>query len=103
MPTEAYTFKGQKFNWDRSKNLANIEKHGVSFKDATMVFFDPHVAAYDDESHSWDEERFIAVGLSENLRLLTVCHCFREDDTVVRIISARKATKQEEKLYGGAF
>ena len=103
MSTEAYIFKGQVFNWDRRKNLSNIEKHGISFKAATMVFFDPYVATYDDENHSHDEERFLAIGLSESLRLLTVCHCYREDDTVVRIISARKATREEEKLYGGAF
>ena len=103
MSTEAYIFKGQKFNWDRNKNLSNIEKHGISFKAATMVFFDPHVATFDDENHSQDEDRFLAIGLSESLRLLTVCHCYREDDTVVRIISARKATREEEKLYGGVF
>ena len=101
MSTEAYTFRGQKFNWDRKKNLANIEKHGVSFKDATMVFFDPHFVTYDDENNSYNEERFLAIGLSESLRLLTVCHCFREEDTIVRIISARKATHEESKLYGG--
>ena len=103
MPTETYSFKGQRFNCDRNKNLSNIEKHGISFKAATLVFFDPHVATYDDENHSYDEERFLAIGLSESLKLLTVCHCYREEDTVVRIISARKATKEEEKLYGGAF
>ena len=103
MSTEIYSFKGQKFNWDRKKNLANIEKHGVSFKAATMVFFDPHVTTYEDENHSYDEDRFIAIGLSESLKLLTVCHCYHDDDTVVRIISARKATRDEEKLYGGAF
>ena len=103
MPTESYLIGGQLFIWDRAKNLANIEKHGISFKMAAMAFFDPYAATYEDKGHSNDEERFLIIGFAENQRLLTVCHCYREDDTVIRIISARKATNQEEKLYGGAF
>ena len=101
MPTESFELRGQKFNWDRDKNLSNIEKHGVSFKSAALTFFDPNAITLDDMTHSQDEERFLLIGLSENQRLLTVCHCYREDDTVIRIISARKATKQEEHEYGG--
>ena len=103
MPTESYLISDQLFMWDRAKNLANIEKHGVSFKMAAMTFFDPYAATYEDEGNFQDEERFIIIGFSESQRLLTVCHCYRENDAVIRIISARKATKQEEKLYGGAF
>ncbi|MCL1842947.1 MAG: BrnT family toxin [Defluviitaleaceae bacterium] len=101
MGTETYELRGQKFNWDRNKNLSNIEKHGISFKSAALTFFDPNAATLEDTAHLQDEERFLLIGLSEAHRLLTVCHCFREDDTVIRIISARKATKQEEKEYGG--
>jgi len=101
MPTESFELYGQKFNWDREKNLSNIEKHGISFKSAAMTFFDPNAEIVDDIIHSQDEERFYLIGLSETQRLLTVCHCYREDDTVIRIISARKATKQEELEYGG--
>ena len=101
MPTESFELHGQKFNWDREKNLFNIEKHGISFKSAAMTFFDPNAEIIDDPIHSQDEERFYLIGLSEDQRLLTVSHCYREDDTIIRIISARKATKQEEKVYGG--
>jgi uncharacterized DUF497 family protein len=103
MTTESYEFRGQKFDWDRNKNISNIEKHGISFKNAAWTFFDPYAATYDDNRHSRDEDRFLIIGLDESQRLLTVCHCHREDDTVIRIISARKASKLEEKLYGGAF
>ena len=103
MSTETYEIRGQKFNWDRDKNLSNIEKHGIPFKNAALTFFDPNAATIDDETHSRDEERFWLIGLSNDYRLLTVCHCYREDDTVIRLISARKATKQEEKEYGGAI
>ena len=103
MPTESYEFNGQMFEWDRNKNLSNIEKHGITFKMASLVFFDPNAATYDDGQHSQEEDRFIIIGFGENHKIMTVCHCYREDETVIRIISARKATKVEEKLYGGAF
>jgi len=101
MTIETYELRGQKFNWDRNKNLSNIEKHGISFKSAAITFFDPNAATLEDEVHSEDEERFLLIGFSESHRLLTVCHCYREDDSVIRIISARKATRQEEREYGG--
>ena len=94
---------GYHFNWDRHKNIANIEKHGVSFKEAALTFFDPNAIILDDEAHSQYEERFLLIGFSEKYRLLTVCHCYREKETVIRIISARKATKQEANKYGGVF
>ena len=102
MPTESYDLHDHLFNWDTDKNLSNIEKHGVPFKEAATVFLDPYATLLDDESHSQYEERFNVIGFSENLRLLMVCHCYRDSDTIIRIISARKATRSEEKLYGGA-
>jgi len=104
MPTEMYEIKGQKFEWNRGKNLSNIEKHGITFKMAATAFFDPNATVYEDGIHSQYEERFVLIGMSENENILTVCHCYRgEDDSVTRIISARQATIYEKKLYGGTF
>jgi len=89
------------FNWDKNKNLLNIEKHGISFKEAATAFLDPNAALMDDKVHSQEEERFKIIGHSEKLNLLMVCHCYRENGMVIRIISARKATKAEEGYYGG--
>ena len=89
------------FEWDRNKNLSNITKHGVPFKEAATVFLDPYAELLDDDTHSANEERFIIIGMSEKTNLLIVCHCYRETDEIVRIISARKATKSEIGLYGG--
>ena len=101
MQTESYELYDHLFNWDTDKNLTNIEKHGIPFKEAATVFLDPEATLLDDMEHSQDEERFNVIGFSENLRLLMVCHCYRDNDTIIRIISARKATRSEEKLYGG--
>jgi len=102
MTTETYEIRGQKFEWDRHKNLANIEKHGITFKVAAETFFDPYAEIYEDEMHSQDEERFVLIGMNERKKILTVCHCYRgNNDAITRIISARKATKYEETLYGG--
>ena len=90
------------FNWDKNKNLLNIERHGISFKEAATVFLDPNAALMDDAIHSLDEDRFKIIGHSEKLNLLMVCHCYRENGEIIRIISARKATKAEEGFYGGA-
>ena len=103
MTDEAYELHEQRFVWNREKNLSNIEKHGITFKEATLTFFDPYAVTFTDNTHYQDEERFLIIGLSEKYRLLTVCHCYREDDNVVRIISARKATKREQGEYGGVF
>jgi len=92
----------QIFDWDPAKNLLNISRHGIPFKVAATVFSDQDTIILDDNKHSQDEDRFIAIGISKDLNLLTVCHCYREDDTVIRIISARKANTIETKLYGGA-
>ena len=88
-----------RFEWDERKATANDRKHGVSFEEARSVFFDERARLIDDPDHSEDEERFILLGLSSTLRLLLVCHCYRSEDNVIRIISARKATARESKSY----
>jgi uncharacterized DUF497 family protein len=92
---------GYTFNWDDEKNTSNIVKHGITFDEATTVFDDDDAIFIRDDAHSQDEDRFAVIGFSERLRLLIVCHCYRNGDTVVRIISAKKANKSEEILYGG--
>jgi uncharacterized protein len=87
------------FSWDHGKNEVNEKKHGVSFDEAKTVFFDENAIRYFDPDHSDDEDRFLMVGVSQKLRIIIVCHCFRENDSVIRIISARKATKDEEDNY----
>jgi len=88
-----------RFEWDPAKSKANQDKHGVSFKEAATVFYDNRaVEFYDDENSEW-EDRFLLLGISTKLRLLMICHCFRTSDSVIRIISARKATKNESKHY----
>ena len=87
------------FSWDDRKNEVNEKKHGVSFDEAKTVFYDENAIRYYDPDHSDDEDRFLMVGVSQKIRILIVCHCFREDDSVIRIISARKATKGEEDNY----
>jgi uncharacterized DUF497 family protein len=92
---------GYTFSWDDEKNTSNIVKHGITFDEATTVFDDDDAIFIRDDVHSQDEDRFAVIGFSARLRLLIVCHCYRNGDTVVRIISARKANKSEEMLYGG--
>jgi uncharacterized DUF497 family protein len=84
---------------DNRKSEANKKKHGVSFAEARSAFYDENAIRYFDPDHSEDEDRFLMVGLSQRLRILIVCHCFRDEDSVIRIISARKATKNEENHY----
>ncbi len=88
------------FAWDEKKNLANQRKHGVSFEEAQTAFRDENATVYVDPDHSEDENRFILLGLSLKLHVLVVCHCYRQDDSTIRIISARKANKREETDYG---
>ena len=88
------------FIWDEKKARENLIKHKISFEEAQTVFSDPNARMIFDPEHSGDEERFILLGISSGLRLLVVCHCYREDDMVIRIISARKAKKKEQKQYG---
>lgn len=89
-----------KFEWDENKNLINQRKHGISFDEAKTVFYDDEALVIDDPEHSEEEDRFIILGLSNKTNLLVVCHCYRASETVIRIISARKATKTETNFYG---
>ena len=88
------------FIWDKNKADENHKKHKIPFEEAQTVFTDPNARMIFDSEHSEEEDRFILLGISSALRLLVVCHCYRENDMVIRIVSARKATKQERKQYG---
>ncbi len=88
-----------RFTWDGKKNEANGRKHGVTFEEAVTSFNDEYAREFYDPDHSDDEDRFLLLGLSARLRVLVVCHCFRESETLVRIISARKADKDEQHDY----
>jgi uncharacterized protein len=90
------------FSWDAKKNHTNKLKHGISFEEAQTVFYDEKARLFPDDEHSDDEERYILLGFSQVLHLLVVCHCYRQSDKVIRIFSARKATKKESKSYEGA-
>ena len=90
-----------RFSWDKSKNKTNQKKHGISFDEAQTVFFDENAVEFFDPDHSQDENRFLMLGLSYRLRVLVVCHCLRKNNSEIRIISARKATKKEQKIYSG--
>ena len=87
------------FEWDENKNAINKRKHQISFEEAQTVFYDDEALVIDDPEHSEQEERFIILGMSTRANLLVVCHCYRQSETVIRIISARKATKNEAKQY----
>lgn len=87
------------FEWDGRKSRANAKKHGISFEEAQTAFLDENAVRFYDPDHSRDEDRFILLGMSSRLRVLVVCHCLRESESVIRIISARKADKREEKGY----
>jgi uncharacterized protein len=87
------------FVWDEDKNLSNQKKHRISFEEAKSVFYDENARLIADPDHSGNEDRFILLGLSFSLRLLVVVHVYREDDEMIRIISARKATNNESKIY----
>lgn len=88
-----------RFEWNESKAESNRRKHGVSFEEARTVFFEDDALLYDDPDHSDDEQRFLLVGPSASLRLLVVVHWCREDDEVIRIISARMATRRERAAF----
>lgn len=90
-----------RFEWDPKKAADNLRKHQVSFEEARSVFFDDFAVQFFDEENSSDEERFLMLGMSIGARLLIVCHCERESGEVIRIISARKATKRESTFYQG--
>ncbi len=88
-----------RFEWDSAKDAANKRKHRISFEEAVTVFEDEHALLLEDEEHSEEEERFVLLGLSAASRILIVCHCYRESDEIIRIISARKADRLERREY----
>lgn len=90
-----------KFEWDAAKASSNKKKHGVSFVEAQSVFYDEFAVQFFDEENSVSEDRFLMLGLSDEARLLIVCHCERAQGNIIRIISARKATKNESSYYQG--
>ena len=88
-----------RFEWDDWKNRTNTAKHGIAFEEAQTVFLDENARLILDDEHAETEDRFVLLGFSLRLRILVVCHCYRQDEHVVRIISARRATKQEHNFY----
>ncbi|EAZ89748.1 BrnT family toxin [Crocosphaera chwakensis] len=90
-----------RFEWDNEKNKLKQKKHGISFDEAKSVFYDDQAIQFWDDNHSNLEERFLLLGRSSKMRILLIVHCYREQESVIRIISARKATKNESKQYRG--
>ncbi|HJP30667.1 MAG: BrnT family toxin [Candidatus Latescibacteria bacterium] len=88
-----------RFEWDAAKNRENLRKHGVSFDEARSVFHDPQAVEFFDFEHAEGEDRLLLLGVSARLRILLVCHCIRESGNVIRLISARKATRSEQRNY----
>src|SRR6266700_818835 len=89
-----------RFDWNEIKARHNQRKHGVSFNEASSVFFDENGVLIHDPDHSDNEDRYILLGMSANLRLLVVCHTYREEDRLIRLISARLADPAEQLHYG---
>ena len=89
------------FEWDTAKAVSNKKKHGISFEEAQSVFYDEFAVQFFDENNSWSEDRFLMLGCSDGACLLLVCHCERDRGNIIRIISARKATKIERNYYHG--
>lgn len=87
------------FEWDETKAKVNLKKHGVNFEDAKSVFLDDNAKLIPDPDCSIEEERFVLLGYSSSLKVLVVCHCYRAEGRVIRIISARKATRKEMQIY----
>ena len=94
---------GLRFEWDDNKNRTNQQKHKISFEEAQTVFYDEYGLLIPDPDHSGEEERFILLGFSQAANMLVVCHCYRQSESVIRIISARKATANEERAYDRQF
>jgi uncharacterized DUF497 family protein len=91
------------FSWDDKKNEVNKNKHKVAFDEAETVFYDENAIEFFDPDHSENENRFLMLGLSNRLRVLVVSYCLRKEDSEIRMISARKATKKEQKEYFGGI
>lgn len=87
------------FDWDPDKNEINKRKHGISFETAREVFFDEAAIIFDDPEHSIGEERFLIIGMTKSSKICIVSHCYRDNDNVIRIISAREATRREKTIY----
>ncbi|MBX2807082.1 MAG: BrnT family toxin [Cellvibrionaceae bacterium] len=87
------------FEWNKEKESANIKKHGLSFEQAKSAFFDENAIQFYDPDHSSEEARFILLDTNNELHTLVICHCFREEETRIRIISARKTNKEEANVY----
>ena len=87
------------FEWDTNKNIINIKKHNVSFEEAASVFYDDNAILFDDPVHSVGEERFLIIGATAVSKICIVSHCYRGNDSIIRIISARRATKAEKTVY----
>ena len=90
---------GLEFEWDPRKDRANQRKHRVAFGEARSVFFDEGALVASDPDHSDGEDRFLIIGFSIRARMLLVCFCERRSGNVIRIISARKATRKEQDQY----
>jgi uncharacterized DUF497 family protein len=88
-----------RFDWDERKNKRNRSKHGIWFEEAQSVFSDPHARLFYDPEHSVEEDRFLLLGVSSAARILVTVHCYRDSDSTIRIITARKATKKEVRFY----
>ncbi len=91
------------FSWDQRKDLNNQKKHNIPFEEAQSIFFDENALLIYDPDHSHDEDRFILLGLISKFRLIIVSHCYQKNNSVIRIISARKATNKEQKKYKEAL
>jgi uncharacterized DUF497 family protein len=91
--------KSIRFIWDQEKSKENCNKHGISFEEAKSVFYDQNARLIFDPDHSASEDRFVMIGMSNKLRVLIVCHCYREKEEIIRIISARRATMTEARIY----
>jgi len=90
-----------RFEWDKSKASSNKRKHGVSFEEAQSVFYVDFAVQFFDDENSEEEDRFLILGHSNQSRILLICHCEKDSGNLIRIISARKATTKERKLYQG--
>lgn len=89
------------FEWDEDKNQTNQRKHGISFEEAETVFYDDNASQFWDDNHSETEDRFLLLGRSSKMRILLIVHCFQEKESIIRLISARKATSKETQQYRG--
>lgn len=91
--------KSIQFTWDENKNEINKKKHGISFEEATEVFSDGNAILFDDPDHSLEEDRFLIIGAIKSSKICIVSHCYKDDDNIIRLISAREATKRERTVY----